>query len=395
MRVSKLALGLGLGLLLASSSVSNTASAEAGFLGKGDVSLGLMTVYEPFNTYWYYQGPETPLPYDLYRNPSQHNRLGLGNYGLEDLGVRADLFSLGLRAEVGITDNFSIFGETAFVRGALVDTSFEPTASIGDSRLGVKIALTQDSPVVASVISSIKIPGLYQIQTPYSPGDGQADWDIKLAVGGLTMHRRMFYDVGLGYRVRFPFASPQVFRYSVTDADTDVPCLPEGTNCEGYDVYFPLDGPANETFMDLTLGYFINRRSLVFFNMNGVDSHYGISWDDYSAASSVTGQDATTGEPQAWKLFPEFEEDYLRVGIGFLTKPAPSVTAYVNYSYTVLGRNTAGVLRTDAGIPVGAIAVGFEFTFGTKASPGRSARASTSLDTQQVLARDFSPTSVL
>ena len=74
-----------------------TAHAEAGFLSKGDVSLGLTTVVESFNTYWYYEGPETPLPYDLFRDPAQFNRLGLSNYGQEDLGAQINLKNTGIR----------------------------------------------------------------------------------------------------------------------------------------------------------------------------------------------------------------------------------------------------------------------------------------------------------
>lgn len=367
-------------------SLTTPALADAGSLSKGDMSFGLSTVYEPFNSYWYYQGPENSQPYDRFRDPTLYNRFGLSNYQACTLGdncddpngVRVNLWNLGLRFEFGLLDNLSLWGETQFVHG---DSGGNSTSSIGDTRLGAKIGLTRGSPVVASLVTSLKIPGLYQIQAAYSPGDGQTDLDFKLALGGLTLRRRLFYDVGLGYRFRFPFSSPETFRFVVDeDAPNQPPCLAEEPGaCALYEVYFPLDGPANETFFDATVGYFTSRKTMIFGTLEGVDSHGGASWDDVTAAWDAGANGAV--------LFTELEEDYLRAGLGVLLRPRPSWTAYASYSYTVWGRNTAAFLKTESGVPIGTIALGMEVTFGSKQARGpRTA----SLEPDKVLAMKFS-----
>ena len=359
-------------------SLPTTAHADAGSLSKGDMSFGLSTVYEPFNSYWYYRGPETSQPYDVHRDPAENSRYSLGNYEVRDLGQNITLWNMGLRFEFGLLDNVSIFGETQIVHGG---NDASGTTSIGDTRLGAKIGLTKNSPVVASLITGLKIPGLYEIQQVYSPGDGQPDLDIKLAVGGLAMRRRFFYDVGLGYRFRFPFSSPSTFQY-VVDGDSENPPICLATNqdaCNLYEVYFALDGPANETFLDVSVGYFTSRKTMIFGTLAGVDSHYGAAWDDITAAFQ-SGADGT-------KLFTELEEDFVRAGVGVLYRPRSSMTAYGSYSYTVWGRNTAAFQRTDGGLPLGTLAVGLEMTFGASAF---DSQASASLDPDQVLAMKFS-----
>ena len=359
---------------------SGQAMADAGTLSRGDVSVGLSMVYEPFNTYWYYSGPDTSLPYDEARYVEDYNPLSLSNYSAEDLiGTQVNLFNTGLRFEFGLLDNVSLWGETQFVRGGLADNPEASTASIGDSRLGARFGLSQDGPVIASLSTVLKIPGLYAIEQAYSPGDGQTDFDVKLSVGGLGLRRRMFWDVGLGYRFRFPYGTPGELSY-VVEADPN--CTPTETSpCETYEVFFVRDGPANETFADATVGYYLSRQTLAFFNIQGVDSHKGASWDDVNAA----WENGAPGNV----LFTELEEDYLRVGIGALVKPRPSMTAYVNYSYVVAGRNTAAFLRTDSGVPIGTIAGGLEITFGT-ASPGMVQAQDTRSEAQALLSTRFS-----
>lgn len=381
--------------LLAAAAVSfaalipTAAHADAGSLSKGDMSFGLTTVYEPFNSYWYYRGPESSQPYDVFRDPSDYTRYGLSNYETRLMGpdiasaTRVNLWNVGVHFEFGLLDRLSLFGETMIVHG---DNGTSGTTSMGDTHLGAKIGLTKGSPVAASLVTSLKIPGLYDIQQVYSPGDGQPDLDFKLALGGLAMRRRLFYDVGLGYRFRFPFSSPTVFQYVVDGDAEDAPSCLAGNQdaCELYEVYFPLDGPANESFLDATVGYFASRKTMIFATLAGVDSHYGVGWDDLAAANQA-GADGS-------KLFTELEEDYVRAGLGVLLRPMPSMTAYASYSYTVWGRNTAAFLKTEGGVPIGTIALGVEFTFGSadysRKGPAHPSQAS--LDPEKVLAMRFS-----
>lgn len=366
--------------LLAATLAPSSARADAGSLGRGDVSMAFTTVYEPFDTYWYYYGPDSSQPYDVYRDPTLYDRFGLGNYEARDLGMKVNLFNVGARFEFGLRDNVSISAETQFVHGGNGEVG---TTSIGDTRLGARFGLTRGNGIAASLLTSLKIPGLYDIQAAYSPGDGQPDLDVKLAVGGLGLRRRLFWDAGLGYRFRFPFADPTTFYFVVDDTGANPPpCLAENQDlCAGYEVYFPIDGPANETFMDATAGYFTSRRSMVFATLAGVDSHGGASWDDLSAAWAM-GADGD-------QLFTELEEDFVRLGVGVLVKPRAGMTAFASYTYTVWGRNTAAFLRTESGVPIGALAAGFELTFGTRGDQNAAPYTSASLDPKEVLAMRF------
>lgn len=337
--------------------------AEAETLRKGDISFMLYESVEPYNRFWYFNNSPTGCTYaDGTKGPcSRFFPAGYDSLEVPMIGgERATmedvlLSSTGVRGEVGVWDGLTLSAETQLV--ARNAKEGDPLLVLGDSRLGVRYRFS-DGPVLISFGSALKLPGAYRPIDFWSPGGGQTDLEFKALMGGLAMRRRLFYDLGFGYRFRFPYRAPAFITYGPTgvnceDAATSAACVTIATT-----------GPADEVFLDLSIGYFTNRFLLLYSNLSLVNATKGRSIDDYFIVKQYAESGDYTVTGNIGNLLSDLEEDYARFGIGAMLKPFPSATFYINYSYVVLGRNTmAFYVIPDTGIPVGALSIGFEYIF--------------------------------
>ncbi len=366
--------------------------AEADTLAPGDLSLALFEALEPFNRYWYHYR----VCGEVESVDQPCSRFNLNSYDVIDVPVVYGeprpietnlLASTGLRIEYGIFDRLTFTGETQFV----YSSRGTPSATLGDSRLGARWRLSgNEGPLVVSLAGGAKLPGLYEADSLAAPGGGQPDLEFKSLFGGLAYRRRLFYDVGFGYRLRLPYRNAgEVVVAPITYASPDDT---EGeVGLESAQQYI-ISGPADEVFLDLTLGLFASRRMMLLLNINAVNSTKGFHLDDYFRTSWADDQ----GRPRyevtggADNLLTSLEEDFIRVGFGALFKPFLSGTVYVDYSYIVAGQNRAAFyVIPGTRIPIGALSAGLEVTFGTRGKPSASPALAGTIQ-EKALARRFS-----
>lgn len=372
--------------------------ADAATLTRGDVSVSVAGVYEPFDQYWYYQGPDTLMPYDTgFVQGSDPSYLSTSHYRKEDLPGTVTLANTSLRLQYGASDRVTLGLESQLVSGSGLQSDGTcpflgdedcKSSGLGDTDLNVRYGLIQ-VPVMASVQVGATIPGSYQPGLIYAPGDGAGGLNLKMSVGGLTLKRKVFYDLGLTYQLTMPYRNAAEFEYRVPACDS--PDLNGCGNDPPITVNTLIDGPSSETHLEVVGGYFINRRLMVYGNLNGVDSHSGVSWDDYRKSQdgyvcSEGGGCVPLTDEQKNTLLTELEEDYLRAGLGVMLRPQAGMTVFFNYNYTVWGKNTAANLAWN--LPIGAIAAGVEFTWGTSDAEATPAKAA-ALDPRHILAMDL------
>jgi hypothetical protein len=349
------------------------ARAEADTLARGDVSIGLYQTVDPFNRYWYhFNGPNDcpPGPCSRFNWNSYKVYHGIIVNDQEQTIPTTIVADTGLRLEYGLVDRLTVSGETK-----LEYTSPDaPALSLGDSRLGLKWRAIE-GPTIFSLSGLVKLPGTYVPTRIGAPGNGQPDIELKGLIGGLASHRKLFYDVGFGYRLRLPFknaATVTVTPYEYAGEEAT------GTLNEAAAKSFVISGPADEIFLDFALGFYTSRRTMVYFSGNLVNSFSGYDLSDYfTTAAASTARDGlgrslykVEGDPA--NLLTSLEEDYIRLGVGLLFKAYYNTTAYLYYSYNVLGQNTSAFYVTGSKIPIGAVAIGIEYTFGTRQMPGTS-----------------------
>lgn len=371
------------GLLLLSllSILPDHARGEAETLRQGDMSFMLYEAMEPYNRFWYFNDSPTGCTYaDGSKGPcSRFSPAGYDSLEVPMIGgeraTMEDVFlsSTGLRAEVGLLDGLTLSAETQLVARNAKEGN--PLLVLGDSRLGARYRFS-DGPVLISFGSALKLPGAYRPIDFWSPGGGQTDLEVKALMGGLAMRRRLFYDFGFGYRFRFPYKAPAFITVEPNGVDCTATVDAEG--CETY----ATTGPADEVFVDLSIGYFTNRFLLLYANLSLVNSTKGRSIDDFFIVSQRAASGDYTVSGNIGNLLSDLEEDYARLGVGAMLKPFPSATFYLNYSYIVLGRNTlAFYVIPETSIPVGALSLGFEYIFEAwnktvKPSSGQAKRSS-------------------
>lgn len=343
--------------------------AEADTLKQGDVSILAYEALEPYNRYWYfYSGATTcggrPCNRFLYNSYEAFTVPRIGN----EEATMPDVFlsSTGLRGEVGVFDNLTVSADTQLVYRS--PTVYSATV-LGDSHLGMRWRFS-DGPVLISFGGAVKLPGNYVPTEFASPGGGQPDVEFKTLLGGLAFRRKLYYDFSFGYRVRFPYPNPAFVSYSRADGSAmGSPCNGTMTNntCT-----LAVTGPSDESFMDLSIGYFTSRSLMLFVTLNGVNGAKGRQIDDYFLASQLKGDPEYLVEGDVGNLLSDLEEDYLRVGLGAMLKPMPALTVYANYSYVVIGRNIPAFYLVNDVLPVGALSFGLEYTFQAWGKPAKA-----------------------
>ena len=361
--------------------------AEAEPMDVKDISLSLFQVIDPFNRFWYFypeceSGDRQVIPCGRFNLNAYEAIPNLPDEG--PIGTTV-VSTTGIRAEYGLMKNLTLTGETRLV----YSTRNSPRLALGDSRLGARWNLVRE-PLFVSVASIAKIPGVYDPRAIGAPGAAQPDLEFKTLFGGFAFRRRLFYDIGFGYRIRFPYPVAEVvftpMEYRSEDDMT-------GTPAETPAARYAIRGPADEVFFDLTAGLFFSRMYFPFLHINAVNSTKGESIDVYFSSNDVDEEgrplwDFSEGVDPS-NLLTILEEDYLRMGVGLLVRAFPRGTIYFDYSYVVLGRNTtAYYVLPDIGIPIGTFALGIEYTFGPS---GEDSSRSSTKETRRMSRFDRTP----
>lgn len=172
----------------------------------------------------------------------------------------------------------------------------------GDGRLGLGFRVLNEknnAPVSASLGTAIKVP-LSDYATPQlsALGDGQVDFDLRLAVG------RFFNFIGRPWWARADF---------------------------GY--RFRTGAPANETFSYLELGTDLGANTMVRIFLDQVNSTAGLGLQSPQFFSIAS---ATGGKP-----FPSVEEEFIKLGLGVSFQLSELMSISLFWSENIHSRNTS------------------------------------------------------
>ncbi|MEW5692312.1 MAG: transporter [Candidatus Hydrogenedentota bacterium] len=204
----------------------------------------------------------------------------------DDIRLAGDLNILKVAANysVGIRDHLGIRLEIPYSRWEReFPGNTDVNSGIGDSEIDLKYTLVKRDLYAVSLLCGIKIPGSYEENKINSPGDGSIDVPVGVSFGGV--YQQYFYDIDFIYRFRS-------------------------------------QEPRDEVEINIDGGIRPSENFLLKLHYTKVDSFGG------------------KGVSDANFRYEELEEDFDRGGITIDFIPGNKWDFFVDYTWTIDGRNT-------------------------------------------------------